>query len=219
MAGTGRYIAVIGDMTGSRKLDRSLRTPLDGEVAALLRLWNKRPGVVSDFAMPHREEFVGLLGSYAALPEILWDVATVLPEAGAMVGIGVGDPGATLAGANLEPSGKAAYGRARTAIVAAGPRGPRGGYFQGFGDSWDDSLGAMARTLHRQRIGWTMAQRRVAAMLRSGLAQTRIADELGVSRQNISKHATAAGWAVHADLERAFARCLEKAWAAETESP
>ena len=207
-----RYIAVIGDLVGSKRLDRTQRTQIGTEIAALLSRWNKRPTVAAAFVVSRGDEFEGLLHNTEALPEILWELATELADIEVRLGIGVGEIFTPLPTNSSDEVDGPAYHRARQAIDAAGSTGHRGGDVIGFGSQWDEALGAIARALYAQRIGWTAAQRRVATLLRSGLEQSRIAEKLGVTRQNISKHASASGWVVHADLEKALTTLLELAW-------
>ncbi len=206
------YLAVIGDIVASKRLDRAARTGISSEIGDLIARWNIDPRVAAAFVVSRGDEFEGLLYAPAMLSTILWDLATALPDVDVRIGVGVGEIYTPLVPGTSDEVDGPAYHRARRAIETAASGGHLGGDFIGFGGQWDATLGAIARTLYAQRTGWTAAQRTVVRSLRAGQEQIRIAEQLGVTRQNISKHAAAAAWQIHADLEAAFADLLEAAW-------
>lgn len=208
-----RYLAVIGDIAGSRRFDRSARTEIGGDISSLIAHWNADSRVAAAFVVSRGDEFEGLLHAPEMFTTILWDLATVIPHVALRLGVGVGEIYTPLVPETSDEVDGPVYHRARRAIESAATAGHLGGDFVGFGEPWDSSLGAIARALYAQRAGWTAAQRTVAMSLHEGQEQIRIAEQLGVTRQNISKHASAAGWQVHADLEAAFADLLQSAWA------
>lgn len=213
-----RYCAVIGDLVGSKQLDRARRVEASDQLTALLEQWNDRFDVAAPFVVSRGDEFEGLLHTTTHLPELLWDVAA-LDDVDVRLGFGIDEVFTDLPAATSDEVDGPAYHRARAAIDAAKASGHRGGDFDGFGPPWDGALGAIARRLYATRRDWTDSQREVAGLLRDGLEQVRIADKLGVTRQNISKHAAAAGWQLHADLDEALATLLAAAWQTTGSAP
>jgi DNA-binding NarL/FixJ family response regulator len=82
--------------------------------------------------------------------------------------------------------------------------------FAGFGEWQDQVLNGLARLLEGQTERLTARQLAVANLLRDGLEQAQIAQELGVTRQAISEHARAIGWEALAQGEAALTLALAR---------
>ena len=211
---SGTFIAMIGDLVDSKRLDREERTDASNVLSGLLAKWNQDERTAAAFVISRGDEFEGLLRAPSMVSTVLWDVAFALPELEVRIGIGAGEIYTPLVASSSDEVDGPVYHAARAAIEAAAGTGHVGGDFRGFAPIWDSTLGALARALYAHRRGWTDAQRRVAGLLRDGWEQVRIAEKFGVTRQNISKHAAAASWSIHADLERALDDLVGHAWRA-----
>ncbi len=98
---------------------------------------------------------------------------------------------------------------ARAAIQTAHEKRCYGGVFMGF-DELDPVMNGIARILwfHRSRL--TKTQLRIAVLLRQGQSQSEAAEELGISRQAISKQVVSMGWWPYAEAEEAWRALLDK---------
>ena len=212
------HIAIIGDLVDSKRLNRADRTAASAVLSGLLAKWNHDQRTAAAFVISRGDEFEGLIHDPTMVSTVLWDVAFDLPGLEVRIGVGVGEIYTPLVASSSDEVDGPVYHAARAAIEAAAAAGHVGGDFRGFGPIWDPALGAVARALYAHRLGWTDAQRRVAGLLRDDWEQVRIAEKLDVTRQNISKHAAAAQWPIHADLERALDDLVAYAWQAATGS-
>ncbi len=77
-------------------------------------------------------------------------------------------------------------------------------------DELDPVMNGIARILwfHRSRL--TKTQLRIAVLLRQGQSQSEAAEELGISRQAISKQVVSMGWWPYAEAEEAWRALLDK---------
>ncbi len=205
-----RYIAVIADMVGSRTIVRSKRRALQKQFATLIANLNQeyREAIVSKFVITLGDEFQGLLNSTNMIPDLIWRLERELPEREFRMGIGLGTLDTPLQEYAINIDGPALHA-ARAAIDHAKKAKALGGVFRGFRDL-DDILDGIARLLWFQRSQWTYSQRKIANLLRNGMSQAEVADELGIKKQVVSKQVRASGCYPYLAADRAWRMILEK---------
>lgn len=205
-----RYIAVIADMVRSRDLSRVQRRRLQEQFNALIANLNRdyRAAIASRFVITLGDEFQGLLNSAAAIPDLLWQLEQDFAERKLRVGIGLGGLDTPLQKVAINIDGPALH-LARSAIEDARKSHSLGGVFRGFGEL-DNILNGIARVLWFQRSRWTPSQRKIASLLRQGMAQVEIAKKLRITRQVVSKQVLAAGCVQYFAAERAWRMIFQK---------
>jgi hypothetical protein len=191
------YIAAIADVVGSRQFDPDGRALLQEDIQAFLLTINEgfSPSIAAQFVITTGDEFQGLLRDASILPDLLWAARMELPEARVRFGVGYGAIHTPLLPQAIGMDGPA-FHAARAAILMAKKDGWTGGVFQGFGDDGDRILNGIAHLLERQVTKLTPRQRQLADLLRNGLDQTEVAEQLGVTRQAVSKQVQSLGWRV-----------------------
>lgn len=202
-------IAVIGDIVQSRALRGGEREELQARFRDTMDYLNRRFGaaVLARFVITTGDEFQGLLRAGSCLPDVIWEVEERLAPEEIRFGIGRGELDTALAQDAIAMDGPV-WHRAREALNNAAAQRLLGGRFVGFGDPDDAVLNALASLLHHMRAGFTDRQRQVVDKLREGQTHESIAGHLGVSRQAVTKHAAAAGWAVYEEGEGALQSLL-----------
>lgn len=202
--------AFIGDIAGSRELSGSERAAVQERLGDLLEGINRdlADAVLADFTITVGDEFQGLLARPSALVEVTWRLRVEFPELRFWTGVGLGGLDTGLEERAVGMDGPA-FHRARDALEIAHGEGLHGGVFSGFGDD-DRILGGLARLLAWQRRGFTGAQLEAVRHVRRGTTQTAAADEIGVSRQAVSKRLAAAGWTAYRDGEESLRRLLSR---------
>jgi hypothetical protein len=206
------YIAIIGDIVGSRKLERSPRARLQLRFEKLLaRLNRKYAGHLSSkLSITLGDEFQGILHAAEPIPALLWDIESGFAEdkhgRRFRIGLGYGVLYTPIREYSAKMDGPALH-NARAAIRDAGAHSFSGEVFNGFG-GLDPILNGLSHILWFQRSRWTAQQRKVIDRLRSGKSQSAVARQLKVSRQSISKHAIAAGWQSYGEAEDAWRAIL-----------
>jgi hypothetical protein len=209
------YIAILGDIVGSRKLANAKRRSIQTVFSQLMDRLNASysTNLKAKFTITLGDEFEGLLsidGAQTAVPDIIWTVEDTFATVAMRIGIGLGtvDTGIPEYAAGADGP---AFHRAREAIELAAKKQRLGGVFRGFGDRRDAILNGLARVLHRQRDGWSKQQRMVARHLRNGSKQTDAASAMGLSKQAVSAYARAAGWEAYSEGEIAWRKAIEEA--------
>jgi hypothetical protein len=203
----GDYIAIIGDMVGSRKLAPGARAKSQRAFDRLLKRLNDRyaASLAADFSITLGDEFQGVLRESAVIPDLIWDIEAGI-DSEFRIGIGFG-PLYTAVQQDPSKIDGPAFHNARTAIGKAERSGQLGGVFMGFGDL-DPILDGIAHILAFQRSRWTEQQRNIASHLRKSEKQAHIAKKIGITRQTISQHVAAAGWMPYFEAETAFRELL-----------
>lgn len=205
-----RATAFIGDISASRDLEAGDRRAVQERLGDLLERFNRErdDAVLAEFTITVGDEFQGLLVRPDVLPELMWRLRDRLPGVRFWTGVGFGGLDTGLEERAIGMDGPA-FHRAREALEVAHDEGLHGGVFSGFGDD-DPVLGGLARLLDWQRQGFTDAQREAVRRVRRGETQTEAADEIGVSRQAVSKRLAAAGWRAYRDGERSLRALLSR---------
>lgn len=203
--------ALIGDMVGSRSIERGQRSRAQGKFSAFVDLLNERykRGLVAQFAITLGDEFQGVIGEAAMIPDIIWDVETQFTYRTLRLGFGYGtiDTGIPKFALNLD--GPALH-RARAAIEEAKAKKKLGGVFRGPGIP-EVELNGYARLLWFHRARRTEQQLKVIGMLRDGVSQVEVARRLKTSPQSVYDHVKAAGWEAYREGETGFRAALSLA--------
>jgi hypothetical protein len=204
------YVAVIADMVGSRGVPRPQRRILQKQFAGLIASLNRdyRKAIASRFVITLGDEFQGLLSSAATIPDLIWRLEQDLPQREFRVGIGLGALDTPLQKYALNIDGPALH-TARAAIEHAKKAKALGGVFRGFGEL-DDILSGVASLLWFQRSRWTQPQRNIANLLRQGMSQTEVAEELGIKKQVVSRQVLASGCYPYIAGDNAWRMILRK---------
>jgi hypothetical protein len=205
-----RYIAVIADMVGSRSVARPQRRALQQRFARVIASLNRdyRKTIASKFVITLGDEFQGLLNSAVAVPDLIWRLEQDLPQREFRVGIGLGALDTPIQKVAINVDGPALH-TARDAIEHAKKAKALGGVFRGFGEL-DDILNGVAGLLWFQRSRWTQPQRNIANLLRKGMSQTEVAEELGIKKQVVSRQVFAAGCYQYIAGDNAWRMILQK---------
>lgn len=205
-----RAAAFIADISASRDLDASDRREVQERLGDLLDGVNAElaGAILADFTITVGDEFQGLLVRPGVLPEVMWRLRDRLPGLRFWTGVGFGGLDTGLEERAIGMDGPA-FHRAREALEVAHHEGLHGGVFSGFGED-DRVIGGLARLLDWQRQGFTDAQREAIRHLRAGGTQTEAAEEIGVSRQAVSKRLAAAGWTAYRDAEGSLRALLSR---------
>jgi hypothetical protein len=206
---TQRYIAVIGDMVRSRDLPRSERALVQQQFDELIRNLNKeyRKNIVSKFVITLGDEFQGLLNTATLIPDLTWRLEEDFPERELRVGIGLGQLDTPIQKFAINIDGPALH-NARAAIEIAKKSNALGGVFNSFGQL-DEVLNGLARLLWFHRSHWTLSQRKIANLLRKGMSQSEVAEQLKIKRQVVSKQVSASGWPQYFGAESAWRIILQ----------
>jgi hypothetical protein len=201
---TQRYVAIIADMVKSRELESSQRGPIQERFGELIKNLNTkyRKEVASKFVITLGDEFQGLLTTSTLIPDLIWELEENFPERKLRVGIGLGSLDTALQKFAINIDGPALH-FARNAIEIAKTKNILGGVFVGFGQL-DEVLNGISRLLWLHRSNWTLSQRKIAGLLRKGMSQSEVAEQLKITPQVVSKQVSALGWAPYISAERAW---------------
>jgi len=203
------YIAVIGDMVASRELTPAQRRETQKRFTKFIHLLNEQfaSALLAKFIITVGDEFQGLIANRGILPDLVWEVATGFLSRELRLGFGYGRLDTPVGEYAINVDGPALH-HARDAINDAKKRSELGGVFRGFGGSFDLVLNGVSRLLEFHREQRTEQQLRVIGMLRQGLPQVKIAENLKLSPQAISDHVRAAGWDSYRQGERALSAAM-----------
>jgi hypothetical protein len=212
------FVAIIGDIVGSRSFEGRKRRDLQHLLNTLLGTLNKgfAEAIAVPFTITRGDEWEGLVLPAAApqfLPELIWKIELMRRTLPLRLGIGFGAIDTELlpeAGQNDGP----AFHAARRAIENAAEKKIPGGVFQGFGAKQDQVLNGLSMLLHTLRQRWSPQQREVIHLLRRGMRQVEVASALERSRQAVSTQTRAAAWPAYSAGENALRialrACLER---------
>lgn len=210
-----RPTALIGDLSGSRDLDRERRREVQERLTGLLEELNAdvEDALLARFTVTLGDEFQGLLRRPEAIVEVLWRLRRELPSLRLWTGVGRGELDTPLKEQAIGMDGPA-FHHARRAVERAREERVHGGVFVGF-DADDEVLTGLARLLDHHRHALTAPQLEAADQVRAGRKQSEIADEFGVTRQAISKRLKSAAWDVYRTGEDALRAMLRRYEAAD----
>ncbi len=205
-----RATALIGDLSGSQELSRQHRANVQASLTTLLQTLNVEleDALLSNFTVTLGDEFQGLLCQASVIPEILWRLRVDLPAVRLWVGVGFGGLDTPIHEEAIGMDGPT-FHRARQGVDLARDESIHGGVFVGF-DEDDAVLTGLARLLDHHRHSFTEAQIAAVAGVREGRRQSDVAEELGISRQAVSKHLKTAGWDVYEMGEEALRELLAR---------
>lgn len=196
-------------MVKSRELESSQRESIQKHFAELIKNLNTeyRKEIASKFVITLGDEFQGLLSTSTLIPDLIWQLEENFPERELRVGIGLGTLDTALQKFAINIDGPALH-VAREAIEIAKKNNILGGVFVGF-RQLDEVLNGIARLLWFHRSNWTLSQRRIMGLLRKGMAQSEVAEQLKIKRQVVSKQVSASGWMPYISAERAWRIILQ----------
>jgi hypothetical protein len=189
-----------------RSQRRVLQKQFSGVIASLNRDYRKT--IASKFVITLGDEFQGLLISATTVSDLIWRLEQDLPQREFRVGIGLGRLDTPLQNYAINIDGPALH-TARAAIEHAKKAKALGGVFRGFGEL-DEILSGVARLLWFQRSRWTQPQRNIANLLRKGMSQTEVADELRITKQVVSRQVLASGSYSYIAGDKAWRMILER---------
>lgn len=198
-----RYIAIIGDMVGSKKLGRPARAKTQLQFEKLLISLNRKYAshLLVNFSITLGDEFQGIVCNAVIIPDLIWDIESGISEE-FRLGFGYGQIYTPIGRLASKMDGPALHS-ARRAIQLAADHSFLGGMFKGFGEV-ETALNAFAHVLWFQRSRWTAQQRKIAARLRGSDIQSQIAKKFNITRQTVSQHVAAIGWQQYSEAERAW---------------
>lgn len=198
--GEPRYLAVIGDIRGSRRLkDRAaVQARLEEALAEINREF--AADLAADFVVTLGDEFQGLLREPHRLLPLLGYLETSLVEVGLRYGIGWGPLATPLRRQALGMDGPC-FHRAREALSEA--KHLKGwAAIKGFGIERDRVLGGLLALIGAVRGNWTRTQTETVGWMRRLGSQKQVAATRGVTKSTVSK-------ALHGALYEAITRAEE----------
>lgn len=203
-------IALIADMVRSREVPRSQRPKVQMRFQEFVAYLNKRysRSILSRFVITLGDEFQGLLSSAMPIPDLMWDIDQRFFDRHLRVGVGFGVLNTPVQKEAINMDGPALY-FARAAIQTAAEKRAFGGVFLGFGEL-DPVMNGIARILWFHRSTLTRQQLRIVEIMRRGRTQSDAAEELGITRQAISKQVVSTGWSAYTEAESAWRILLER---------
>lgn len=200
---------MIADMVASRSLSPSRRSRVQRKFTALIEVLNDlyREHLRAKFVITLGDEFQALLRNPEIVPHLVWTLERRFTERALRLGFGYGRIYTSIQEYAINVDGPALH-NARASIEAAKRQSFEGGVFTGFGLPLDSALNGFARVLHHQRATWPPQQREVAARLHDGRKGTDIAQELGITKQAVSRYASLAGWEAYSEAEQGWTALL-----------
>jgi hypothetical protein len=196
-------------MVASRSLSPSRRSRVQEQFTQLIGKLNQlyEKHLRAKFIITLGDEFQGLLRDPQVIPDLIWNLERLFIERELRLGFGYGAIYTSIKEYAINVDGPALH-CARSAIEAAKRRTLRGGVFTGFGPTLDPALNGFARVLYHQRSTWPPRQREVVRRLRDGRKGTDVAQELGITKQAVSRYASLAGWEAYAEAEQGWSALL-----------
>lgn len=214
------YIAVIGDLQQSRKLQS--RDDVQKRLKGLLREINQGYGqeLASCFSVTLGDEFQGLLKKPEKLLEILFLIKFRLYPVKARFGVGFGDITTDIDPRQSIGADGPAYHAARNMInevkrQEGGKKALKGDIRLGRSvpDECLDALSAGLALMHHLETGWTDKQREnISDSLLKGLNQSEIAQERGLYQSTIHRSLVSAGYYEFEGAFHDFQRLLNRQW-------
>lgn len=202
------YIALIGDMVGSRQLAPVQRRDVQNRFSKLMRKLNRtyRDKIVAKFVITLGDEFQAILSDPQVVPDLIWQIA-VEYDIPVRLGFGYGTLTTAVPEYAINVDGPALH-QARVAIENAKKENRLGGVFIGFGENLDIILNGLASMLEFHRETRSERQITIIKLLREDKSQAEIADLLELKKQTVWQHVQAAGWESYWGGENAFRAAL-----------
>lgn len=205
------YIAIIGDLVGSRELSPAARARVQSALSDALQRCDALGGddVVAQFVITTGDEFQGLVRTGTWLPEAMALIEGAVSPVAVRYGVGRG-----VLYTPLQPQAVGMDGpvwhQARAGIERAKSDDLPGGVFVGFGDDADAMMTGLAAMLRVQRDRWSDRQREIVTAARSDRTQADIGASLEppISQAAVSKTLRAADWNAYAQGEAALGQML-----------
>ncbi len=209
LAAAGPYVALIADMVSSRDLSPSKRSLVQEDFTRLIEGLNQlyKADLRARFVITLGDEFQGLIANPRMIPQLVWTLEKSFTARPLRLGFGYGSIHTSIKEYAINLDGPALH-NARAAIERAKHHDLRGGVFDGFGPALDLALNGFARVLYHQRANWPARQHDVIMQLHEGHKGTEIANELGISKQAVSRYATLAGWNAYLEAEQGWSALL-----------
>jgi hypothetical protein len=206
---TGPYVGVIADMVASRELSPPDRSRVQERFTELIETLNDQYSgkLAAKFVITLGDEFQGLLNDPEVIPQFVWLLEQRFTVRKLRVGFGYGQIHTALREYAINVDGPALH-NARFSIEAAKRGSLNGGVFTGFGATLDPALNGFARALEHQRATWPRRQRQVVERLNTGLKGIEVAEELGITKQAVSRYAALAGWEAYVEAQRGWSVLL-----------
>ncbi|HKY61157.1 MAG TPA: SatD family protein [Gemmatimonadota bacterium] len=201
------YLALIGDVEGSRRLER--RAELQRELGRAVEIVNERlgPALAAPLSLTAGDEIQALFREPAAVVDAMTEVADAVFPARLIHGLGVGtletDPGpdpALLDGP--------CFHRAREAVQEARSEGTWA-IARGLEAPGDVVVGALFRLVGELRSRWTPIQAEHVRHAR-GRPQKEVAERLGKAESTVSESLKAAGFQAMLEGETALRAALSR---------
>ena len=205
---TSVYVAVIGDIVGSRKVARraALQRQLENKLNSINNTY--APAIASRFVLTVGDEFQGLLKQVDILAALLAKVRIGIHPVEVRFGIGLGELTTPLRPTAIGMDGPCLH-RARKAIERAGKRITPIEVETEQDDQFAFSIYALL--YGHLRKGWTERQRQVYDLHASGLDGKDIAEHLCISASAVSQHLRATGAEALTEATNCWAAALRRA--------
>lgn len=202
-----RYVAVIGDVVGSREVED--REELQQRLRELMGAVNQRfpETIAARFLLTAGDEFQGLLGGVESAGELCGLLRAELDPVEIRLGFGVGGLATAL---QLEAVGMdgVCFHRAREALNRAKERGSPVEVATGGDDGVFEVYGSLYGALRR---GWTLRQRLAVDWTMAGLNGRQVARRMGIGPSTVSLHLKAAEARAVLAATRVWVRALKAA--------
>ena len=197
-------------MVASRSLSPPQRSRVQEEFTELIERLNQlyREHLRAKFVITLGDEFQGLLQNPEIIPHLIWTLDQIFTARELRLGFGFGSIYTSIKEYAINVDGPALHS-ARSSLESAKRRRLKGGVFTGFGPTFDPALNGLARVLHHQRDTWPARQRQVVKGLHEGRKGTEIAQELGITKQAVSRYASLAGWEAYIEAEQGWSTLLQ----------
>jgi len=196
-------------MVASRALSPAARSEAQEEFTELIGKLNRlyREHLSAKFVITLGDEFQALLHAPGIIPDLIWTLEQLFTVRALRLGFGFGLIYTRIKEYAINVDGPALH-NARSSIEVAKRNSLQGGVFTGFGPQLDPPLNGFARALNHQRATWTRRQRDVVVRLHDGRKGIEIAEELGITKQAVSRYASLAGWDAYKEAERGWSSLL-----------
>jgi SatD family (SatD) len=192
-----KYIALIADMVGSKKLspdDRSdSQKRFNRFVADLNNRKRYKAALVSKFVITMGDEFQAVLDDASVIPDLIWDISFAESLPGLRIGFGCGTIDTDMPEYAINLDGPALH-EARRAIELSKHTKQMGGVFVGFGTDVDTVANAIAHLMWDQMTRLSPFQRAAITFLQQGCTYSEVAERTARSPQSISGTVHQARW-------------------------
>jgi DNA-binding transcriptional ArsR family regulator len=183
------FLAFIGDVVGSRKLDdRGLvQERLSGCLEEVNRRYEERTAAA--FLITIGDEFQGLLTSASGVDEVVAWLRLGVHPVSLRIGLGIGTLETPLRPQAIGMDGPC-FHRARAALDRAKRRGT---FIEAVSSRPNAAFEIFSEMYTLTREGWTARQREISDMAVVGYSGRQIAERLSITPSAVSQHLKAAG--------------------------